>query len=143
MARALDDARASGADAVAFGDLFLEDVRRYREDRLRGTGLEPLFPLWGEPTGALVARMLEAGLRARVTCVDPKQLPARLCGSEVDSSFVAALPASVDPCGENGEFHTFAFAGPMFRRTVSVRVGDTVERDGFVFTDLLPAGEDG
>lgn len=136
MAAALEGARAAGVEQVAFGDLFLEDIRRYREERMRGTGLEPIFPLWGEPTSDLIERMLASGLRARVTCVDPRRMPESLCGAEIDRGFLDALPESVDPCGENGEFHSFAFAGPMFREDVPIERGETVHRDGFVFTDL-------
>jgi len=139
MAAALATASAAGITAVAFGDLYLEEIRRYREDRLRGTGIEPIFPLWGEPTSRLVHDMIDGGLRARVTCVDPRQMPAALCGAEIDRAFVDTLPAEVDPCGENGEFHTFAFGGPMFTEDLRIDVGRTVARDGFVFTDLLPA----
>lgn len=141
MAAALDQAKAAGVEAVAFGDLYLEDIRKYREERLAGTGVEPLFPLWGRPTDGLVRTMIGGGLRARVTCVDPRQMPEALCGSEIDAAFLAALPAGVDPCGENGEFHSFAFAGPMFDHEIDVRVGETVTRDGFVFTDLVPTAD--
>ena len=140
MGAALAAARGDGITAVAFGDLFLEDVRRYREERMAGTGLEPLFPLWGEPTPALARRMIEGGLRARLTCVDPRQLAPAFAGREFDAALLADLPPSVDPCGERGEFHSFAYAGPMFRAPLSVRGGDVVERDGFVFADLLPGG---
>lgn len=136
MAAALEGARTAGVEQVAFGDLFLEDIRRYREQRMQGTGLEPIFPLWGEPTSDLIERMLASGLRARVTCVDPRQMPESLCGAEIDRGFLDALPESVDACGENGEFHSFAFAGPMFREDVPIERGETVHRDGFVFTDL-------
>ncbi|HVU51775.1 MAG TPA: ATP-binding protein [Polyangia bacterium] len=137
MGAALAAARAEGITAVAFGDLFLEDIRRYREERMAATGLRPLFPLWGEPTDALARRMLAGGLRARLTCVDPRQLAPSFAGRELDAALLAELPPSVDPCGERGEFHTFAYAGPMFERPVAVRVGEVVERDGFVFADLL------
>jgi len=138
MATALEAAKAQGVTQVAFGDLYLEDIRRYREERLTGTGLEPVFPLWGIPTDELIETMLSSGLRARVTCVDPRQISEDLCGAEIDRSFLAALPRGADPCGENGEFHSFAFAGPMFEHDVAIEVGETVKRDGFVFTDLLP-----
>jgi len=138
MTAALAEALARGVEAVAFGDLFLEDVRRYREERLVGTGLVPLFPLWGRPTAALAREMLAAGLEARLTCVDPRALDASFCGRAFDANLLADLPASVDPCGEQGEFHTFAWTGPMFHEPVRVSVGETVTRDGFVFTDLLP-----
>jgi uncharacterized protein (TIGR00290 family) len=139
MAAAMERARADGITAVAFGDLFLEDVRRYREDRMRGTGLTPLFPIWGIPTDALARRMIDGGLRARLTCVDPRKLPAAFAGRDFDAALLRDLPADVDPCGERGEFHSFAYDGPMFERPVSIRGGEVVERDGFVFADLLPA----
>jgi len=138
MARALAEARAGGIGAVAFGDLFLEDVRRYREERMAPTGLRPLFPLWGAPTRALAEQMIDGGLRARLTCVDPKALPDSFAGRAFDHDLVAALPPGVDPCGERGEFHTFAWDGPMFDHPVPVAVGEVVHRDGFVFADLLP-----
>jgi uncharacterized protein (TIGR00290 family) len=141
MAQALARARERGVDAVAFGDLFLTDVRRYREQRMAGTGMTPLFPLWGRPTRELALEMLAGGLRARITCLDPRTLPAELAGREYDRELLAALPPGVDPCGENGEFHTFAWDGPAFARPVPVRGGELVERDGFVFADLLPASE--
>ncbi len=138
MAAAMARAIADGISVVAFGDLFLEDIRRYREERLQGTGVRPLFPIWGTPTRALATQMVEAGLRARLTCIDPKQLDAGFAGREFDAALLAALPPSVDPCGENGEFHTFAYDGPMFRHPVALRGGEVVTRDGFVFADLLP-----
>jgi uncharacterized protein (TIGR00290 family) len=140
MGEALAAARRDGVDAVAFGDLFLEDVRRYREERMAGTGMRPLFPLWGEPTDALARRMIAGGLRARLTCVDPRALAPAFAGREFDAALLAELPPSVDPCGERGEFHSFAYAGPMFARPVAVRGGEVVERDGFVFADLLLHG---
>jgi uncharacterized protein (TIGR00290 family) len=137
MGEAVRKALAAGITRMAFGDLFLEDVRRYRETQLAGTGLTPIFPIWGLPTDALARDMVAAGLRARLTCVDPKQLPASFAGREFDASLLADLPAGADPCGERGEFHTFAYDGPMFRRPVPVRSGEIVARDGFVFADLL------
>jgi uncharacterized protein (TIGR00290 family) len=137
MGAALVRARAAGITVVAFGDLFLEDIRRYREDKLAGTGLAPIFPLWKRPTDVLARDMIRGGLRARLTCVDPKQLPATFAGREFDAALLAALPQSADPCGERGEFHTFAYDGPMFRHPVPVRTGEVVEREGFVFADLL------
>lgn len=139
MSEAMGRAKAEGVAAVAFGDLFLEDVRRYREERLKGTGISPLFPVWGMPTDALAREMVGAGLRAYLTCVDPRQLSRDFAGRAFDAALLADLPAQVDPCGERGEFHTFACAGPMFRRPVPVQVGEVVEREGFVFADLLPA----
>ncbi len=124
---------------VAFGDLWLEDVRRYREERMAETGLGLLFPLWGQPTRQLAATMVEGGLRAKVTCIDPRHLERGFVGREFDEAFLRDLPARVDPCAEQGEFHTFAWDGPMFAHPVEVTLGETVERDGFVFRDLLPA----
>lgn len=128
---------AQGVDAIAFGDLFLADIRAYRERQLQGTGLEPLFPVWQIPTGELAGEMIAAGLKAKVTCVDPNRLAADFAGREFDAAFLADLPPQVDPCGENGEFHTFVYDGPMFQRPIPVQAGDVVERDGFVFADLL------
>jgi uncharacterized protein (TIGR00290 family) len=125
-----------GVEAIAFGDLFLEDVRRYREERLAGTGLTPLFPLWGRDTHALVHEMLDAGLRARITCVDPRKLPAAFAGRELDASLLAELPPGTDPCAENGEFHTCAYAGPMFNSAIALMPGAVEEHDGFVFADF-------
>ena len=138
MAQAVREAIAGGISGMAFGDLFLEDVRRYRERQMAGTGLRLLFPLWGRPTAELAADMVAGGLRARLTCVDPRVLDASFAGREFDRRFLSELPPAVDPCGENGEFHTFAWDGPMFRQPVTVRSGPVVERDGFVFADLLP-----
>lgn len=136
--RALAGARDSlGITHVAFGDLFLEEVRAYREALLHGTGLEPLFPLWGEPTADLAREMVDGGLRAQLTCVDPRRLPAEFLGRQFDAALLRDLPPGVDPCGEAGEFHTFAWAGPMFSRPVSVRLEGRAERDGFVYPDRL------
>jgi uncharacterized protein (TIGR00290 family) len=137
MRDAMTRARNDGFTHVAFGDLFLEDVRRYREERLAGAGLEPIFPLWGRPTDRLARDMLDAGLQAIVTCVDPRQIDPSLAGRPYDASFLDALPPSADPCGERGEFHTFCHAGPMFRAPIPVTSGEIVERDGFVFADVL------
>jgi uncharacterized protein (TIGR00290 family) len=127
-----------GFTHVAFGDLFLDDVRRYRETRLEGTGLTPLFPLWKtKPTADLARDMIDGGLRARLTCVDPRQLDRRFAGREFDAALLAELPAGVDPCGENGEFHSFAYAGPMFRHAIAISVGEIIERDGFIFADAV------
>ncbi len=141
MAAAMERARGDGITAVAFGDLFLEDVRRYREDRMAGSGLTPLFPIWGIPTDALAREMVATGLRARLTCVDPRRLPASFAGRDFDETLLADLAAfhpDVDPCGERGEFHSFAYDGPMFSQAVPIRAGEVVERDGFVFADLMP-----
>ncbi|HVY36881.1 MAG TPA: ATP-binding protein [Polyangia bacterium] len=139
MGAALERARGEGVEAVAFGDLFLEDIRRYREERMAPTGLKPLFPLWGRPTATLAREMIAGGLRARLTCVDPRSLDPRFAGRDFDAALLAELPATVDPCGERGEFHTFSYDGPMFARPVPVRSGEVVARDGFVFADLVPA----
>jgi len=139
MAEALAGARARGATAVAFGDLFLEDVRRYREERMAGTGLGTIFPLWGRPTRELAAEMLAAGQKAVLTTVDRRVLPPEFAGHPFDESLLRRLPEGVDPCGENGEFHTFAWDGPAFRHPVPVRVGPVVERDGFAYADVLPS----
>lgn len=136
MGAAVAQARADGVDAIAFGDLYLEDIRRYREQRLAPTGIEPLFPLWGLPTAALAREMVAAGLRAHVTCVDPKQLDRSFVGRTFDAAFLDDLPPGVDPCGENGEFHSFAYAGPMFAAPLAIEPGVVVERDGFIFADV-------
>jgi uncharacterized protein (TIGR00290 family) len=137
MSVAIAKAKADGFTHVAFGDLFLEDIRRYREERMAGTGLTPLFPLWGRPTAALAREMLAGGLEAYLTCVDPRVLPPALAGRRFDATLLSELPAQTDPCGERGEFHTCAVAGPMFSRRIDVVAGATVERDGFVFADLV------
>jgi uncharacterized protein (TIGR00290 family) len=144
MAAACTRALDEGIQAIAFGDLFLEDIRAYREAKLAGTGLEPLFPCWQIPTNQLAREMIAAGMRAHLVCVDPRQLDALFAGRMFDEALLRDLPATVDPCGERGEFHTFVSAGPMFARdgrsrSIEVRRGDVVERDGFVYADLLPA----
>jgi uncharacterized protein (TIGR00290 family) len=123
--------------AIAFGDLFLADIRAYREHQLAGTGLDPLFPLWHIPTRALALDMIAQGLRAKITCVDPKLLSRDLAGREFDADFLSDLPPGVDPCGENGEFHSFVYDGPMFRAPIPILTGEILEREGFVFSDLL------
>ena len=138
MDAALAQARREGVDAVAFGDLLLEDVRRYRETQLARHGLQPLFPLWGRDTRALAHTMLAHRVRAWLTCVDPRRVPADWAGRAWDAALLEQLPADVDPCGENGEFHTFCWDGPAFEREIRVRPGEVVEREGFVFADLLP-----
>jgi uncharacterized protein (TIGR00290 family) len=130
---------AQGVEAMAFGDLFLEDIRRYREAKLAGTGITPLFPVWGIGTAKLARDMIAGGLVAHITCLDPRKLSPEFAGRRFDAALLAELPPGIDPCGENGEFHTFASAGPMFRRAIAVTTGDVVNRDGFVFCDLLPA----
>jgi uncharacterized protein (TIGR00290 family) len=137
MAAAIGRARAEGITHMIFGDLFLEDIRRYREEKLAGTGITPVFPLWGLDTRRLASQMVAAGLRALLTCVDPGKLDASFAGRQFDADLLADLPRNVDPCGENGEFHTFACGGPMFRAPIEVERGAVVERDGFVFADAL------
>ncbi|MFT7300521.1 MAG: hypothetical protein ACI89Z_000979 [Porticoccus sp.] len=138
MVEALDRAKCElSPDAVAFGDLFLEDIRQYREERMADTGLELLFPIWGIPTDELAGQMIEAGLQAHVTCLDPGKIPEVLAGASFDMDFIKKLPSVVDPCGENGEFHTFAWNGPMFQKPVIAIQGETVTRDGFVYTDFI------
>lgn len=129
-----------GITHMAFGDLYLEDIRQYRIDNLKETGLSPLFPLWLKPTKQLAEDMLAGGLKTRITCVDPKQLPANFVGREFDNAFLSDLPEGVDPCGENGEFHSFAYSGPMFKQEIPITSGEIIERDGFVFADLKPEG---
>jgi uncharacterized protein (TIGR00290 family) len=137
MAGAVARARADGVGEMVFGDLFLADIRAYRESMLDGTGIAPRFPLWQRPTAALARDMLDVGIRAVVTCVDPKQAPRELAGRAFDADFLASLPGGVDPCGENGEFHTFVSDGPGFGSPIPVATGEIVERDGFVFADVL------
>ena len=136
MRDACAGAVGDGIEAMAFGDLYLEDVRRYREERFAGTGITPVFPLWGRDTTALVHEMLDGGLRARITCVDPARVPASFAGRELDLSLLAELPPGTDPCAENGEFHTCAYAGPMFARPISLVPGVIEPHDGFVFADF-------
>ncbi len=143
MAAAVAEARAAGVTRIVFGDLFLADIRAYREERLAGTGVAPVFPLWGRETALLAREMIAGGLVATLTCVDPRRLDRALAGRPFDAALLAALPAGVDPCGENGEFHTFVSAGPMFRAPLEVVGGEVVEREGFVFADVLPRPEAG
>ena len=139
MKRVCDQALAQDITAIAFGDLFLTDVRTYRERQLKDTGLEPLFPIWEIPTQALAQEMISAGLRAKLVCVDPKQISSGFIGRDFDRAFLQDLPAAADPCGENGEFHSFVYAGPMFSQEIAIVTGEKVERDGFWFCDVLPA----
>jgi uncharacterized protein (TIGR00290 family) len=139
MVIAIERAKADAVTVMAFGDLFLEDIRSYRVEKLAGTGITPVFPVWGVPTDVLARDMLAAGLRARLTCVDPQQLAVEFVGREFDAALLDELPKTVDPCGERGEFHTFAYDGPMFRRRIDVRGGAIVERGGFAFADLMLA----
>jgi uncharacterized protein (TIGR00290 family) len=139
MAEACQRAINEGIEAVAFGDLFLEDVRAYRVRQLAGTGLEPIFPLWQIPTDQLAREMIAGGLRARLTCVDTEQLSAEFAGREFDAALLNDLPASADPCGEKGEFHSCVYAGPMFKAPLEIESGEIVRRDRFVFADVLMA----
>jgi diphthamide synthase (EF-2-diphthine--ammonia ligase) len=133
--RALQD----GITAVAFGDLFLQDIRDYRERQLQPTGLRPLFPVWKIPTNELALELIRAGVKAKVTCIDPAKLDASYAGREYDGEFLNSLPPGIDPCGENGEFHTFVYDAPVFSSEIRVQVGEKVARDGFVFADVKPA----
>jgi len=138
MAEVIAAARASGVTHMVFGDLFLEDVRAYRERQLFGTGIAPVFPLWGRPTRALAEDMIGAGTEAHICTVDLKKLPASFAGRQFDRALLKALPEGIDPCGENGEFHSFVSAGPMLSHRIAVKTGEAVEHDGFAYADLLP-----
>lgn len=139
MAAFIEQAAASNIEHIAFGDLHLAEIRDYRERQLEGTGIGPLFPIWGavSDTPHLARQMIAAGVRAKLTCVDPKQLDPSFIGREFDNTLLADFPSTVDPCGERGEFHTFCYSGPMFDKSIPTTVGETVERDGFCFIDLL------
>jgi uncharacterized protein (TIGR00290 family) len=137
MSEACDRAIREQVDAIAFGDLFLPDIRAYRETQLKPTGLEPLFPLWEVPTGSLACEMIAGGLRAKVVCVDKKQLPGAFAGRDFDAALLNDLPPEVDPCGERGEFHTCVYGGPMFTAAIDLTAGEIVDRDGFVYADFL------
>jgi uncharacterized protein (TIGR00290 family) len=137
MRQAMEDAKRAGVTQMVFGDLFLEDVRAYRVKQLASVAIEPCFPLWGRDTAALAREMIAGGVRALVTCLDPRKMGRELAGRSFDLEFLSLLAEGVDPCGENGEFHTFASDGPGFAHPLDVRVGKTVEREGFVFTDVL------
>lgn len=139
MTNAIERARSEEVTHCAFGDLFLEDIRRYREKQLSGTGIEPLFPLWQVDTRELALTLLRGGVEAHLTCVDPKQVPSELAGRRYDRALLDALPPSADPCGENGEFHTFVNAGPMFEERIDVAVGERLDRDGFTYCDIHEA----
>ena len=142
MGAALDRACSCGITVAAFGDLFLQDLRDYREMKMAGTGIQPIFPIWGIPTDILAREMVSGGLRARLTCINPKELAPCFAGREFDFALLDALPETVDPCGEQGEFHTFAYDGPMFRHPVAIESGEIIERDGFVFADLCSGVSD-
>jgi uncharacterized protein (TIGR00290 family) len=139
MGEALSEAKAEGVKHVIFGDLFLDDVRAYREAKMAGTGVAPVFPLWGRPTDTLARTMIEGGLKTHLVTVDLKAMPKSFAGRKFDEALLDDLPASVDPCGERGEFHTCVLAGPMFSRAIPARVGEIMERDGFAFADLVPS----
>jgi uncharacterized protein (TIGR00290 family) len=137
MSQTCSKAVSEGIEGVAFGDLFLEDVRAYREKQMAGTGLEPIFPVWGLPTRVLAEEMIATGVRAKLTCVDTKKLEPSFVGREFDRTLLSALPAAVDPCGERGEFHSFVYAGPMLNAILPIAVGVTVVQDNFAFVDLI------
>jgi uncharacterized protein (TIGR00290 family) len=137
MAAFIEKALEKKIERIAFGDLFLEDVRKYREEKLEGTGITPIFPLWGIPTRTLSKEMIWGGLKAVITSIDPKLMPPEFIGKQYNQSFLQQIPDTVDPCGENGEFHTFAFSGPMFKEPINITVGEIVHRDGYVFADIL------
>jgi uncharacterized protein (TIGR00290 family) len=139
MAQTCAKALSEGIEAIAFGDLFLQDVRAYRERQMRGTGLEPIFPIWGMPTLELAREMIASALQAKLTCVDTRKLSGDFAGQDFDAAFLASLPKGVDPCGENGEFHSFVYAGPMLNSAISVTTGETLTQDGFRFVDLIAA----
>ncbi len=139
MAKAMQAAQADGVTHVIFGDLFLADLRAWREEKLKSIGMTAVFPIWMQPTDVLAREMIAAGVEAHLAVVDLKKLPSSFAGRKFDAGLLAALPEAIDPCGENGEFHSFVSAGPMLKRKISVRVAETVERDGFAFADLLGA----
>ena len=132
------EALANGVQCMAFGDLYLEDVRKYRESQLQGSGIEPLFPLWGMPVAQVVEQMLAVGLETYICCVDLKKLPAHFAGRKWSRDLIAEFPPGCDPCGENGEIHTVVVNGPMFREPIPVSVAATIERDGFAYADIIP-----
>jgi uncharacterized protein (TIGR00290 family) len=131
--------KAQGIRHIVFGDLYLEDIRAYRIEKLAAAGMEPIFPLWQRDTASLAREMIASGLSARIACLDPRKLDRSFAGRRFDAGLLHDLPDGIDPCGENGEFHTAVTAGPMFAREIAVRIGETVEREGFVFTDVIPA----
>ena len=137
MGQFIERSKSDHIEQCAFGDLFLEDVRHYREEKLKDSGIKPVFPIWGIPTDKLLREMISGGLRAVITCIDPKQISKEFIGKELDEHFLHSLPKEVDPCGENGEFHSFVFDGPMFKEKIETFVGDIVHRDNFIFADVL------
>lgn len=138
MGQFVERVKIAKIEYFAFGDLFLEDIRNYREEKLQGSGIKPIFPIWGIPTDELSREMISNGLRTVITCINPKQIPKEFVGREFDESFLDSLPETIDPCGENGEFHSFVFDGPMFKEQIEITVGDIVHRDDFIFADVLP-----
>ena len=138
MDRFVERAKDDNIEYFVFGDLFLEDVRNYREEKLNGSGIKPVFPVWGIPTDRLAREMIGGGLRALITCIDPKKTPKEFIGREFDEELLDSLPETIDPCGENGEFHSFVFDGPMFKEQIEIFPGQIVHRDDFVFIDILP-----
>ncbi len=138
MADFVAKAQTQRVECMAFGDLYLQDIRDYREERLQGTGISAVFPLWGKPTRELLTEMLDGGLRAMLTCVDPRVLPAEFAGCELSLALLEEMPQTIDPCGENGEFHSFVFDGPMFDYPLAIEMGEVVTRDGYVFADCRP-----
>ncbi len=141
MGEYINSVKSREIECFAFGDLFLQDIRDYRVDKLEGTGIEPVFPLWQRPTKELASQMIEGGQRTMITCIDPKKLDASFAGREFTREFLKDLPDHIDPCGENGEFHSFVFDAPAFDCAIDIKVGEVVERDGFVFADLVPEPE--
>ena len=139
MSLFIERAKENSIEQIAFGDLFLEDIRDYRIEKLQGSGIEPIFPIWGIPTDVLSKQMVDSGLRTIITCVDPRKLSNNFAGKEYTHDFLNLLPGGIDPCGENGEFHSFVFDGPMFNTPININVGDVVKRDEFVFADVMPA----
>ncbi|VAW74617.1 COG2102: Predicted ATPases of PP-loop superfamily [hydrothermal vent metagenome] len=137
----IDKVKVKNIECFVFGDLFLEDIRAYREDQLKDTGITPVFPLWNIPTQKLAKEMIEQGLKAVVTCIDPKQIGSQYVGKIFDLEFLESLPEQTDPCGENGEFHSYVYEGPMFNHNINIEIGEVVERDGFVFADVVAKTE--
>ncbi|MDH5611018.1 MAG: adenine nucleotide alpha hydrolase [Gammaproteobacteria bacterium] len=137
MGEFVEKAKKMHIENFAFGDLFLEEVRNYREEKLKNSGIKAIFPIWGIPTDELSRKMITNGLRTIITCINPKQTPDKFIGKEFDDNFLASLPETIDPCGENGEFHSFVFDGPMFKEKINIVLGDIVQRDDFVFADIL------
>jgi uncharacterized protein (TIGR00290 family) len=137
MKKAVANAISESVTHLAFGDLFLEDVKKFRVKMLESTAISPVFPLWNRPTRSLAEEMIKAGQKAIITCVDPRKVPATFVGREFNRSFLEDLPENVDPCGENGEFHSFVYDSPLFKMPIPVQVGEIVERDGFVFADVV------